>query len=280
MDTIDKNTAQKILLLAQQETARIEKKFSRYRNDNIIYQINHSSGKKIQVDEEMASLLDYASHCYAISDGMFDITSGVLRKVWKFDGSDNLPSKHAVQTLLGKIGWKHISWQRPFITLPENMQIDLGGIGKEYAVDKTAILLEQHNTSVLVNFGGDLRVTRHRKQGRPWVVGIEDTDNLADIIDNKSSKKSISASVNEYDLSRGGIATSGDTRRYLIKDGVRYSHILDPRTGWPVKDAPHSITVAAGTCIDAGIIATLAMLHGAEAEAFLSSQGVIHWCQR
>lgn len=79
------------------------------------------------------------------------------------------------------------------------------------------------------------------------------------------------------ELEHGALATSGDSRRFLLKDGVRYGHILDPRTGWPVADAPRSVTVAASSCTEAGLLATLAMLEGPGARTFLESQGVRHW---
>lgn len=78
-------------------------------------------------------------------------------------------------------------------------------------------------------------------------------------------------------LAAGALATSGDARRFLLKDGVRYGHILDPRTGWPVRGAPRSVTVAAPTCTEAGVLATLAMLQGREARAWLAAQGAPHW---
>jgi thiamine biosynthesis lipoprotein len=78
----------------------------------------------------------------------------------------------------------------------------------------------------------------------------------------------------------GGLATSGDTHQFLLKNGRRYSHILDPRTGWPIEDAPRSVTVAAATCMEAGMMTTLAMLQGARAEEFLAREGVRHWVQR
>jgi thiamine biosynthesis lipoprotein len=279
MDTTEQSVAQKLLEIVEAEARRIETKFSRYRDDNIIYQINHSHGQPVEVDEETAALLDYANQCYEISEGMFDITSGVLREVWRFDGSANVPSEKTVSDLLPRIGWDKVTWRRPYITLPKGMEIDLGGIGKEYAVDKTALLLDQQGISALVNFGGDLYVNRARNDGRAWVVGIENPTNLFSKKFRPGSKLA-KHSVNEFELERGGIATSGDTRRYLLKDGIRYSHILDPRTGWPVKQAPHSVTVAAATCTDAGIIATLAMLHGKNAEAFLKAQSVKFWCYR
>ena len=81
----------------------------------------------------------------------------------------------------------------------------------------------------------------------------------------------------DLDLAQGALATSGDSRRYLLKDGIRYPHILDARTGWPVTGAPRSVTVLADTCLEAGALATLAMLQGAGARAFLAGSGATHW---
>jgi thiamine biosynthesis lipoprotein len=79
------------------------------------------------------------------------------------------------------------------------------------------------------------------------------------------------------DLERGALATSGDSRRYLLKDGIRYGHILNPRTGWPVPGAPRSVTVAASSCTEAGFLATVALLQGSGAQGYLKEQGVRHW---
>ncbi len=270
-----KTEARQLVQLAAEEASRIEHKFSRYRTDNIIYRINHARGEPIDVDAETVSLLDYAHQCYALSNGMFDVTSGVLREVWHFDGSDQLPTAEAVKALLSRIGWERVSWQPPTISLPPGMEIDLGGIGKEYAVDRTARLLQQlTDASLLINYGGDLVVTTARRDGSGWLVGVEDPQHTVSSPGNKTTTQT------QYELLRGGIATSGDARRYLLKDGIRYSHILDPRTGWPVQGAPHSVTVAAGTCTEAGILSTLAMLHGAQAEGFLQQQAVTYWCVR
>jgi FAD:protein FMN transferase len=274
IDSDDQHLAAQLLQAAKDEALRIEHKFSRYRQDNITYQINQSHGREVEVDEETASLLDYAQQCYELSDGMFDVTSGVLRQAWKFDGSDRVPSQQQIDTLLTHIGWSKIGWQRPIIRVPAGMEIDLGGIGKEYAVDRTALLLKQiAPISILVNYGGDLMTTMARYNDQGWIVGVESTAMFK-----KKNKKT--QTKTEFELLQGGIATSGDTRRYLLKKGIRYSHILDPRSGWPVKHAPHSVTVAAGTCTEAGILATLAMLHGKQAEAFLKAQELRFWCQR
>ncbi|MCW8988885.1 MAG: FAD:protein FMN transferase [Gammaproteobacteria bacterium] len=273
IETDDESLAYALTKLAFEEASRIEQKFSRYRQDNIIYKINNSHGKKISVDQETALLLDYADQCFQMSDGFFDVTSGVLREVWKFDGSDNVPSRNKVKAVLPRIGWQKVNWQSPDFTLPEGMEIDLGGIGKEYAVDRTAMLIRAHSdNSVLINYGGDLYATKPKKNGNGWLIGIEKTGIKPAQIKNKKR-----TSIKEFQLIQGGIATSGDVYRYLVKDGIRYSHILDPHTGWPIKEAPHSITVVAESCIEAGILATLGMLNGKAAKKFLQAQGVTFW---
>jgi thiamine biosynthesis lipoprotein len=152
------------------------------------------------------------------------------------------------------------------------MELDFGGIGKEYAVDQ-AIAAAAHITSdpVLVNFGGDLAVTGPGRGGRAWRVGIESLD---------SSGGAPPKAAHLVDLTSGALTTSGDTHRFVSKGGRRLPHILDPRTGEPVSGAPHSVTVAAPTCTHAGMLTTLAMLRGTEAESFLEAEGVRHWVQR
>jgi len=257
--------ARRLLNLARAEALRIEATFSRYRQDNILHRINTSTGQPIEVDDETALLLDYAAQCHDLSQGRFDITSGILRRVWHFDGSDRIPSAEAVAALLPWIGWEKVAWRRPHITLPAGMEIDLGGIGKEYAVGRSALLLEaETRASLLINFGGDLFSTGARADGRGWRVGLDDPTATGN------------ASAGEIEIRRGGVATSGDARRYLLKDGIRYGHILDPRTGWPVPGAPRSVTVVADTCLEAGMLATFAMLMGHDAEKFLVDQQVTH----
>ena len=173
-----------------------------------------------------------------------------------------------MRALLPLVGWSRVTWKRPALTLPPGMEIDLGGIGKEYAVDRVAELLSARTTAaVLVNFGGDLRAVGTRRAGTGWEVGVE----------RPGAEDSAALGLR---LETGALATSGDARRFLLKDGVRYGHILDPRTGWPVGGAPRAVTVLGDTCLEAGLLATLALLHGAGAEAFLAAEGVRHWVLR
>lgn len=267
VETSDPVLAARAGAAAAAEARRIEAKFSRYRSDSFLSALNRSGGRPIAVDAETASLLAFARQCHALSDGAFDITSGVLRRAWRFDGTNRLPARAEVEALRPLIGFERLTWQPPHLTVPPGMELDFGGIGKEYAVDRAlALAAETVPGAVLVNFGGDLAANRAPGEG-PWAVGVErpGTDREARLL---------------LDLVHGGLATSGDTRRFIECDGVRYGHILDVRTGWPVVGAPRSVTVAAASCVEAGMLATLAMLQGAHAEEFLQEQAATHWCLR
>lgn len=269
IDCLDVTLAKKLTAIAYAETKRIEQKFSRYSSCNLMAQINTSQGKKVAIDSETFRLLEFANTCYQLSDGMFDISSGVLRKAWKFDGSDNVPTRQQVEAVKPNIGWQKIVYDQQSITLAKAMELDFGGIGKEYAVDSVAQLCQQQQPeiSVVVNFGGDIQVTRPRHNNQYWLIGIECLDNAQQ-------------AVKVLKIKQGGLATSGDAKRYLQKNGVRYSHILNPKTGYPVEHAARSVTVAASHCTQAGLLATLALLKGQQAEAFLQQQEVIYWCYR
>lgn len=264
----DRTVAARLLDLVAEEAWRIEDKFSRYLPGNVIHSINHGDGRIVELDEETVHLFNFADRLYQISEGAFDVTSGVLRKAWRFDKSDRIPTAQEIEALLPRIGWEKVRWDPPYITLRPGMEIDFGGFGKEYAVDRAARLAAAESpASTLINFGGDLAITRPREDGSPWRIGIESPD----------SAGTPAALIH---LVQGGLATSGDAQRYLIRAGKRYSHILNPRTGWPVENAARSITVAANTCTEAGMLATLAMLRGDRAEAFLEEEGVRYWCSR
>lgn len=260
--------AQQILDVVSAEAWRIESKFSRYRTDGAIHRINESAGSEMVVDDECSNLLDFAATLTSLSEGAFDITSGVLRKAWTFDGSDQVPDQAQIDALLDRVGWHRVEWRRPMLKLLPGMQIDLGGIGKEYAVDSAAALAETTapGLSSLINFGGDVIVRNARQDGQPWRVGIE-------------SFARAGAAERVVQLSCGALATSGDSRRFVLREGHRYSHILDARTGWPVRNAPHAITVAADTCTQAGTLTTLAMLRGEHAEELLKASGMQYWLQ-
>ena len=271
LEGLNQKQAEELLRLAAIETWRIEHKFSRYKTGNMMDKVNHAYEQALTVDDETTALLNFADQCYQLSDGLFDVTAGVLRKIWKFDGSDNIPTNQQISNILPFIGWTKVHWKAPSILIPQEMELDLGGIGKEYAVDKVCLLLqkqagESSKISILINFGGDLACSGPRLNGKAWEVAVE------------SYQHEKHAALN-VKLSRGGIATSGDSRRFLLKEGQRYSHILNPKTGQSITDAPHSVSVASSSCMQAGILSTIAMLQGKRAEEFLKAQDADYWIQ-
>lgn len=250
----EKAFAQEIADEAIVEVHRLEKKYSRYRDDSVTSEINNSAGNKngIGVDAETALLLNYAQVGYEQSDGLFDISSGILRKAWDFR-SQKLPSQNDIDALLPLIGWDKIRWKAPHICLPvEGMELDFGGYVKEYAADVAANVCRNANIQGgLVNLGGDICIIGPHPNGDAWKVGIRHPRNP-------------SVPMSFVMLEKGGLASSGDYERFMIIDGVRYAHILNPKTGWPVNSLA-STSVYAEQCVVAGTSSTIAMLKGERA---------------
>ena len=267
VDSDDAELASALGEVVEAVARRIEGKFSRYLPDSMVSRINALAGTAMTLDQETALMIDYAAHCHRISDGLFDITSGILRRAWTFDGSDRVPDADAVAQLLPLVGWDRVHWVDSVLTLAPGMEIDLGGLAKEYAVD---VALRQvaarSDVPVLVNFGGDLAVSGPRCDGSRWRVMIEAVEP--------------GAPKAWLEISEGAITTSGDARRYVMRAGKRYSHILDPRTGMSIVGAPRAVTVAAPSCIEAGVLSTLAMLQGDSCEDFLEREGISAWVLR
>jgi FAD:protein FMN transferase len=248
---------------AEAEVRRIEARYSRYRQDSELTRINAAAatGRNIAVDAETAGLIAYAQALFTKSGGAFDITSGVLRHAWNFS-ERRLPDREAIDALLPRIGLDKISlsdgqlhFSRP------GMELDFGGLGKEYAADRAAevccSLGAQHG---FVDLGGDIRVIGPQPGGEAWKIGIR----------HPRDPDSVMARV---DLPGGALATSGDYERFIEVDGQRYCHILDPHTGWPAQGL-RSVTVISERCLIAGSLSTAAMLRGREGAAWLQSLGV------
>lgn len=255
--------AQALAELALAEVQRIEQAWSRYQDDSVVSRINRAAGtgKVVAVDAETAHLLDFADQLWRASEGRFDITSGVLRRAWNFRQA-SVPDAARLAQVCSLIGWADVAWNGEFISLPRTgMEIDFGGLGKEYAVDRVAtLLIEAGQRSGVVNLGGDLRVLGPRPDGQPWQMAV-------------AHPRQPGENLVSWPLLEGALATSGDYERCIDVAGRRYAHILDPRTGWPVSDW-QSISVFAPACLAAGALCTVAMLSGPAAPDFLREQGV------
>lgn len=244
------------------EVMRIESKYSRYRSASIVSRINAAAGQDwIECDEETAALLDYADTLYQSSGGLFDATSGILRKAWNFL-QPAVPSAAALAPLLELIDWRQVEREAGRVRLGRaGMEVDFGGFGKEYAADRAAdILLAMGARSGYVNLAGDMRILGPKPDGEPWLIGIQDPRRQGTLM----------ASI---PIGHGGIATSGDYERYFELDGQRYCHILDIRTGMPV-DYWRSVSVLSPSALVAGSCSTIAMLKQDDGLAFLEDAGV------
>jgi FAD:protein FMN transferase len=243
------------------EVLRIERTYSRYRDDSIVSRINAAAGRAepVAVDAETARLLAFAGELHAASGGLFDITSGVLRRVWNFRAGCP-PDAAALAAQLPLIGWDQVELAGATVRLPRaGMELDFGGFGKEYAVDRAATLLVEAGVRHgFVNLGGDIRVVGPRADGTPWRFGI-------------AHPRVADATIASVEMADGALATSGDYERYFEHEGKRYCHILDPRSGWPVT-AWASISVTAPACLAAGALSTIAMLEGECALDFLATR--------
>ena len=278
VQTGDEQLALHIANAVMAEVRRIENKYSRYNINSLCCAINNSAGQSIPIDEETFQLFNFADQCFQLSEGLFDITSGVLNKVWTFNRkrtlNENLPTQKEIDAVLAFVGWKKVNFDHNQVTLPKGMAIDFGGIGKEYAVDRSIIIIKElTRIPALVNLGGDIAVTSARLNNKAWQVAVEPP-----AINKQHSQEGIVDMV--VSLKSGALATSGDSKRFIEIAGHRYGHILNANTGWPIVNAPRSITVAAPQCIQAGILATMALLQGINAEKFLEEQQIKFWARK
>ncbi len=176
-----------------------------------------------------------------------------------------MPDPGRIESLLATVGWDKVRWDPPLLSFPiAGMELDLGGVVKEYAADRAASICREIGVpSGMVNLGGDISIIGPRPDGDTWHIGLQHPRAKGEI-------------MRTLCLHRGGLATSGDYERCIVVEGVRYGHILNPRSGWPVRHLA-AVSVVADFCVIAGSASTIALLKEEagparpEAEAWPSS---------
>lgn len=249
-----------------------ENRYSRYKSDSLISQINDAAGVDwVEIDEEAEALFDLCNQFNFITRGLFDPTSLPVIRIWDYKARPpRIPGQEEIDRAKALVGWNRVQREPGRIRLPlEGMGLDLGGIGKEYAVDRVALIAKDHGLEhVLINFGGDIAALGHPPRYTHWHVGIEDPGKPGDCWGSLA-------------LNNLCVASSGDYRRYFEIDGKRYGHMVDHRKGYPIANKVKHTTVIAPTCTEAGILATAACLLG-EVEGlelidtFFGAEGCIH----
>ena len=223
--------------------------FSTYSDSTEISKINLSKSKIINLSDDLAFVLKKALYYSQLSDGLYDPTVFPLVDLWGF-GPTNInskPNKNKVNELLKNISYKYISLNEKELLLSNsNLYIDLNSIAKGYAVDSISnLLLNMGFSDFMVEIGGEVKCIGENNKNK-WIIGIinpKDENNLI-----KTNLKNMS------------IATSGNYNNYLIYEDIRYPHIINPKTGWPINNNIISASVITENCIDADAIATILML--------------------
>nr|WP_315164276.1 FAD:protein FMN transferase [uncultured Flavobacterium sp.] len=222
-DTVEGN---KYCDLAVAEVKRIENLISDWIPTTQISEVNHNAGKKaVKVDREVFDLVERSIKISQITSGAFDISYASMDKIWKFDGSmKEMPTAEAVKKSVAKIGYKNIILdpkEQTIFLKNEGMKLGLGGIGQGYIADKIKeLLISKGCISGIVNVSGDINTWGKQPDGKLWTVGIV----------NPMNKNKIFAT---FPLENSAVETSGSYEKYVIFNGIRYSHIIDPRTGYP-----------------------------------------------
>ncbi len=212
--------------------------------------VNRSAGTPTKVDPLTLDAVSRALEFSKLSAGSFDVTVGPLLSLWRQCAEQKyLPTEAELQDAQSRVGYQRVTIdaKASTVTIPLGTSVDLGGIAKGYIVDQAVAVLRERVTSALVNAGGDLYALGSKPGGEPWVVGIQDPRKPQDQ----------AAYVETIYVTDKAVATSGSYARYYEIEGKRYSHIINPVTGWPVRQIP-SATVIAADATTADALATAA----------------------
>lgn len=212
--------------LAIDEVKRIENLISDWIPTTQISKVNHNAGiQPVKVDQEVYDLLERAIKISKLTSGAFDISYASMDKIWKFDGSmKEMPSEETIKKSVEKVGYQNIILNPKDTTIflkNKGMKLGLGGIGQGYIADKIKVLLQVKGCkSGLVNVSGDINTWGKQPDNKSWTVGIV----------NPMNKNKVFAT---FPLDDSAVETSGSYEKYVTFNGKRYSHIIDPRTGYP-----------------------------------------------
>jgi len=244
----------KVLKEALDECARYEKLFSRTIRGSDVWRINEESGP-VEVAPDTARMLTDALKICADSGGAFDVTVEPETRLWDFSGAAaKLPDAGALREAATHVDYRKIVVDGSSVELPDDMGLDLGGVAKGYIADRLGEFLREKGVkSALVNLGGNvLTLGRRATDDAPWVVGIQDPK-----AENGANKLTLKAE----DLS---VVTSGNYERFFILDGVRYHHLLNPATGWPVNEGLDSVTILSKSSAMGDALSTACYVLGIE----------------
>ena len=239
---------------------QINKSMSTYRKDSEISRFNalNKTGEKFYISDDFFNVMTVAQHIYELTGGAWDGTVKPLENLWGFGDSENknrIPSKTEIETLLPNIGFNNIEilTSHHLIKKAASISLDLASIAKGYGVDQVAIVIRTNGIkNFLVEIGGEVFAQGLRKDGKKWKIGIN----------NPRKDSPFDQVYKAVSIRDKGFATSGDYRNYFECKGKRFSHILDPRNGYPINNGVVSVSIVADTCTFADGLATAIMVLG------------------
>ena len=249
----DEKVAHLAMTQAFDEMRRIEKLMSTILLDSEISQLNRSAGgAALPLAPEVVEVLRESVRWGEASDGAFDVTIEPVARLWNFDAEEpQAPDPELLQRALPRINYRDIEIENGRVRLAQpGMAVNLGGIAKGYAVDRAAARLRGLVPSGIINAGGDLTAFGKRDAEHLWIIGLQHPRQPNEVLAS-------------FAVEKRGVATSGDYQKYFIQDGVRYHHILNPKTGLPARGLT-SVTVIAPNVMQADALATAAFVMGAE----------------
>lgn len=249
-------SAPEMSALASTLVGELENKLSVFKTDSDLSRLHAKAGEAVEVSPETLEIVTMALQASRNTDGAFDITVGPLMALWGFRGSNTVlrvPTVGELRAVLNSVGYEHVTVSGRTVRLdgPE-IRLDAGGIGKGYAVDRCwQALKDSGHGQFLMNLGGNMRAAGRPAGTRPWTVGVRHPFQ-ADAI------------LGKMRLDDGmAVATSGHYERFVTIGGVRYAHIMDPRTGYPVRGMA-GVTVVAPTAAEADVLSTTLFILGPE----------------
>lgn len=231
-----------------------ERLLSKTVEDSDIWNLNHADGKPVTVDPETAALLTLAKEIGEASGGAFDVTVASASALWDFTAEQpRVPDAKKLLEATSRVDYHNIRIDGNTVTLQNGAEIDLGGIAKGYIADRVAAyLIECGVQHACINMGGNVVVFGGKPDGQPYAIGIRDPNGTA------------AQSEEVVTLSDGVLVTSGNYERFFLLDGVRYHHILDPKTGMPVQNGLASVTIFADNSALADALSTACFVLGEE----------------
>lgn len=248
-----------------------EETWSRFKPESLLCRINAEAGKRpVELTEEEEEVLKLCDHTFKVSQGLNDPTSFPLTRLWEEAGrKDVIPGDGEISRAKGLVSWPSVEWGNGRVFLPrEGMALEIGGFGKEYAVDQLIAFAKQFEIAdCLVDLGRDVFALGEPPHGPYWVVGIEDA-------------REEDAAAFRLAFTGKGLATSGNGRRFREIGGEKFGHIIDPRSGWPAENDLRTASCLADDCLTAGLLSTNACILGvdeglAEIERFHGVEAIL-----